>query len=133
MSTPEISQIGKNDVQEMADKTPGESATPDNRVELAVKLMKIQKMIREDKGAFSAIAKQELAYWEAAAKALASSAKLRRIYGFDFKAVSKVAELMYTHIETRAAKRLLEKEAGKQLESLEAVTDNEVYLAGADA
>lgn len=130
---PEIAQLGKNDIQELADETPGEAATPDNSVEMAVKLMKIQKMIRDDKGPFSAIAAQELSYWTAAAEALKGSAKLKRIYGYDFKAVAKVAELLRTHIESRSAKKTLTEAAAVQIKKLENSRDKgEVYVAAAD-
>jgi hypothetical protein len=123
----EIGQLGKNDIQELAFEPPGESAEPDNSVEMAVKLMKIQKMIEGNKSPFANIAKKELEYWNAAAEALTNSPKLKHIYGYDFKAVSKVAELLRSHVESRAAKKTLTEAAAQQLEDLQKSHDNEVY------
>ncbi len=114
-----IEQLGQKDVEELAREPSTEDAKPSDASELAVKILKMKKVMKDNDGSpYSKIIENEIAYFDAAASMLVDDEDLKRIYGFDFKGVEKLAEVLKAHVETEKAKETLMKKGKAHIDKL---------------
>lgn len=106
----DVSQLGIKEIENLADRPPGETAKPAASISKLEHVLRLKKLIGSSddlkNSAYADIARDDFIFYDKAAEYLKRSAKLRAKFGYKFESVEKLAEVLESSFLKQEAESL---------------------------